>query len=66
MTYETKCNIAAGTWLVTTALFVYLFLNGYVPDNIWSSSNYFVIVLFVINGISLFLSFIYFIAGPRI
>lgn len=64
MSYKSKYNVSLTIWCFTTLMLVYLVINELIPHNIWhnvwSSTNYLVITIFYICGISLTTSIWYF------
>ena len=50
--YKKKSNIAAGVWLATMAILIYMFSGNSVEGNIWETGNIPVIIVFTIHGLS--------------
>lgn len=50
--YKKKSNIAAGVWLVTMAILIYMFSGNGVESNIWKTENIPVIIVFTIHGLA--------------
>jgi cytochrome bd-type quinol oxidase subunit 2 len=48
-----KANIAAAVWFVTMAILGVFSINSAPGGNIWSDSNYPLMIVFIVHGISL-------------
>jgi len=55
--YKKKSNIAAGVWLATMALLIWVMTSGQVEGNIWDGNNPLAATIFTIHGISMAVAF---------